>query len=208
MSKITKENRIAQFDEIVKGINRDGLGELREFLIKSDFFTAPASSMFHCNYEGGLFDHSVNVARYATILAKINEVNWGVAPPETESLIVAGLFHDLCKVDTYFETTKYFKPERDWIKYKGYEIKEVLPLGHGPKSLYIVSNFIKLTDDEALAILHHMGFYIQSAHIAYPEGMALQEASKRYLVKLIQCADGCSGMVEATIDYKDLAYKK
>jgi hypothetical protein len=33
-----------------------------------------------------------------------------------------------------------------------------LPYGHGEKSVYIVSGFMRLTRDEAFAIRYHMGF--------------------------------------------------
>jgi hypothetical protein len=33
-----------------------------------------------------------------------------------------------------------------------------LPYGHGEKSVYIISGFMKLTRDEAFAIRYHMGF--------------------------------------------------
>ena len=44
-------------------IKREGAKELLDYLIKSDFFTAPASTQFHSNFEGGLADHSINVYR-------------------------------------------------------------------------------------------------------------------------------------------------
>lgn len=34
----------------------------------------------------------------------------------------------------------------------------MLPYGHGEKSVYIVSGFMRLTRDEAMAIRWHMGF--------------------------------------------------
>ena len=35
-------------------IHREGAAALREYLFKSDFFRAPASTRYHCAYEGGL----------------------------------------------------------------------------------------------------------------------------------------------------------
>ena len=43
-----------QFLELLKTVNREGINELIEFLEKSDFFKAPASTRFHGSYEGGL----------------------------------------------------------------------------------------------------------------------------------------------------------
>ena len=42
-------------------INREGKDELLDWLEHSDFFTAPASTRFHGNHEGGLLEHSLNV---------------------------------------------------------------------------------------------------------------------------------------------------
>ena len=53
-----------RFIEIYKEkIKREGADKLLDFLLSSssDFFTAPASTRFHGNYEGGLLEHSLNV---------------------------------------------------------------------------------------------------------------------------------------------------
>ena len=44
-------------------IKREGADKLLEFIMSpsSDFFTAPASSRFHSNFEGGLCEHSIKV---------------------------------------------------------------------------------------------------------------------------------------------------
>ena len=42
-------------------INRDGSTGMLEWLMRSDFFTAPASTRFHLSEPGGLCKHSVNV---------------------------------------------------------------------------------------------------------------------------------------------------
>ena len=39
-----------------------------------------------------------------------------------------------------------------------YEYDDTLPYGHGEKSVYIISGFMRLTRDEAMAIRWHMGF--------------------------------------------------
>ena len=44
------------------------------------------------------------------------------------------------------------------IPSKTYAVDEDLPYGHGEKSVYILSGFMKLTRDEAFAIRYHMGF--------------------------------------------------
>ena len=51
-----------EFIEIyTKYITRNGAEELLEWLKRTDFFTAPASTKYHCACEGGLVMHSVSV---------------------------------------------------------------------------------------------------------------------------------------------------
>ena len=51
-----------EFIEIYnKYITRQGADELLEWLKRTDFFTAPASSKYHCACENGLVMHSVSV---------------------------------------------------------------------------------------------------------------------------------------------------
>ena len=50
-----------EFIELLKSTNREGMGNLLNFLEKSDFYKAPASTRFHGNYEGGLLEHSLKV---------------------------------------------------------------------------------------------------------------------------------------------------
>ena len=57
-------NAKEEFIQIYKeNIHRDGADAFLEFLEgpHSDFFTAPASTRFHGNMEGGLCEHSVHV---------------------------------------------------------------------------------------------------------------------------------------------------
>ena len=50
-----------QFLELLKSVQREGIEELIKFIENSDFFTAPASTKFHGDYEGGLLEHSLKV---------------------------------------------------------------------------------------------------------------------------------------------------
>ena len=66
MAIITEEDRttlVRQFEKLFSGIKRQGADKLLEFIRKSDFYTAPASTKYHCNYKGGLLEHSMNVYR-------------------------------------------------------------------------------------------------------------------------------------------------
>ena len=50
-----------EYINLLKSTNREGIEKLINFLEKTDFFTAPASTRFHGSYEGGLVEHSLKV---------------------------------------------------------------------------------------------------------------------------------------------------
>lgn len=132
-----------------------GLADLAEWLDKSDFFTAPASTKFHGAYEGGLVEHSLNVYdELQRLLAAYPEIQ-----VSEDSQIIVALFHDICKANMYKKEVKYRKDENGkWETYDAYVSDEKLHYGgHGSKSVFILQNFIKLTPEEAVAINCHMG---------------------------------------------------
>ena len=149
-------------DIFYDNIERDGADRLLEWLEKSDFFTAPASTSRHCAYRGGLCQHSINVyKRFVKLLEGEYGENWSDKVSK-ESVAIMGLLHDVCKVDIYKEDYRNIKDESGtWIKKPYYKLEDSLPYGHGEKSVYIISAFMKLTREEALAINWHMGEYDQ-----------------------------------------------
>ncbi len=154
-----KERFISIYTE---NITRDGSDKLLDFLEnKSDFFTAPASTRYHNAFEGGLFRHSLNV--YDCLCAYMerervkNEYRLKASP---ETIAIVSLLHDLCKVNFYKIGWRNVKNEEtgQWEKQPRYEIHDTLPYGHGEKSVYMISGFMRLTREEAMAIRWHMGF--------------------------------------------------
>lgn len=145
-----------EFLRRVSTISRAGIDTLLAWLDETDFYQAPSSSMFHGNYKGGLVDHLVNVHEELIKLAAF------YAPGEysDESIAVVALFHDLCKVDLYANSTRNVKNELTgvWEKKPFYKKAEVEPFGgHGSKSVYLTMRHIRLTQCEAAAINVHMG---------------------------------------------------
>lgn len=141
-------------------IQREGADKLLEFLQKSDFFTAPASTRYHGACEGGLLAHSLNV--YDCLVDILNRPRmkelYGVEYSD-ETIAIAALMHDVCKVNFYKTSFRNAKDENGkWVSVPYYTIEDNLPYGHGEKSVYIVSGFMRLTRDEAFAIRYHMGF--------------------------------------------------
>ncbi len=159
------EPKTTDKDEFIKiykeKITREGADKLLEFLERSDFFTAPASTRFHGAYEGGLLRHSLNVYEcLVEYLARERvQEKYKLSVSEETAAIVA-LLHDLCKVNIYTVSTRNVKNEQtgQWEKVPFYMIDDKLPYGHGEKSVYMVSGFMRLTREEAMAIRWHMGF--------------------------------------------------
>lgn len=157
------ENLKQEFIDIYKeNITREGADKLLEYLMsdKSDFFTAPASTRFHGAYEGGLLEHSLNVyhclkdylsRERAKTVYKMNY--------SEETIAVAALLHDICKVNFYKVDYRNAKNEQGvWEKVPYYAVDDKLPYGHGEKSVYIITGFMRLSREEAFAIRYHMGF--------------------------------------------------
>lgn len=144
-------------DIFYDNVERDGADKLLEWLEKSDFFTAPASTKRHSSYKGGLCQHSINVyKRFVKLLEMEFGENWQTKV-NPESVAIMGLLHDVCKVNTYVEDVKNVKVDGVWTQKPYYRVEDTLPYGHGEKSVYIISAFMKLTREEALAINWHMG---------------------------------------------------
>ncbi len=145
-----------------ENITRDGADALLDYLEnKSDFFTSPASTRFHGAYAGGLCEHSINV--YDCLQdylqrPRVEELYGLEYSPETVAIVA--LLHDLCKVGCYKPGTRNVKNEAtgQWEKVPTFNFDDPLPYGHGEKSVYIISGFMRLTREEAMAIRWHMGF--------------------------------------------------
>ena len=75
-----------------------------------------------------------------------------------ETLAIAALLHDVCKTNFYKLGTRNVKEDGVWKSVPSYSIEDKLPYGHGEKSVYIISGYMRLTRDEAFAIRYHMGF--------------------------------------------------
>lgn len=151
-------NSKEKFKEIFeKNITRDGAKELLEFLEKTDFFVAPASTQFHSAYEGGLCDHSINVYNRFLNSVKNEYGEKYLEVVSNETIAICGLLHDICKVDTFKSDFKNKKVDGNWVQVPYYTVEDSLPYGHGEKSVYIISGFMKLTREEAMIINWHMG---------------------------------------------------
>ena len=153
----TKERFIEIYNQNIK---REGADKLLDYLCRSDFFTAPASARYHSAYEGGLCEHSLNV--YDCLVSYMNRERVKdeyKVQASGESIAIAALLHDICKIGCYKTSMRNVKDENGkWQSVPYYEFQDPLPYGHGEKSVYIASGYMRLTREEAFAIRYHMGF--------------------------------------------------
>lgn len=149
------------FKNIAKDyIKRKGIDELLDMLDKTDFYTAPASTKYHDSEEGGLVKHSVKVFEelWDEVYNELSIDKHCSDELSEESIAIVALFHDLCKIGYYKTEMRNTKDENGkWVQVPYYTIDDKLPLGHGAKSIILISEYMKLTTDEMLAIMHHMG---------------------------------------------------
>ena len=187
MSEINLEQVSQEFISIYeKNIKREGAKELLDWLKKTDFFTAPASTKFHSACEGGLCFHSINV--YKRFL-KLLDSEYKEDRPKVisdESVAIMALLHDICKVDSYKVDYRNVKVDGEWVKQPFYAFEDNLPYGHGEKSVYMISGFMRLTREEAMGINWHMGGFdkrviggdygLATAFYTYPTAVMLHLA--------------------------------
>lgn len=154
-------------NELIK-IEREGTGDLINFLKGTDFFQAPASSKFHLDYEGGLVEHSWNV--FQILKKKVKEYKLNI---NEDTIRVCALLHDVCKIDYYRKKSVFSPGENQW------EIDHKFPVGHGEKSVIVIQRYMNLTDEEVLAIRWHMVAFDAGIHFGYPTGYSFRDALKK-----------------------------
>ena len=119
--------------------------EFIEYLNNIGFDTCPAAKSHHGNYEGGLYDHSLEVATQLAILTVKLDLEWSCP----ESPWVVGFLHDICKTNDY----KYNFAINNKIEYAPTQD------GHGSKSVEMLQDKFPLTIEEAMCIRYHMGAF-------------------------------------------------
>jgi len=145
-SSMKKKDRVARFTSLMgEAMPYEQVAILRDNLLSLGFFDAPASTKYHGNYPGGLFDHSLLVTESLVMLTRKLGLKW----EHKRSPYIVGMLHDLCKCDQYDR-----KPDGSF-EYR----KNLILTGHGDKSVIIAQKCIDLTGEEMLCIRWHMGAY-------------------------------------------------
>ena len=170
--------RKVQFDKVIDFIENE-----------TSWLKSPASTKYHLCSEGGLLEHSVNVAE--TML----KIRAAIAPDiSVESCVIVALLHDLGKVGIP-GNPQYLvnEPSEKQQKY-GYKPdapyrfnKELTYLSVPVRSLYLASKYIDLSEQEVQAIIYHDGQYVDDNR-----SVATHEEP---LTLLLQYADSWSGFV-------------
>ena len=142
-------------------IKREGASAFLEYLCssKSDFFTAPASTRFHGNYAGGLVEHSLNVYYcLQDYLSRDRVKEQYQMNYSQETIALVALLHDVCKINVYRQEQRNKKVNGTWVQVPYYEFDDPMPYGHGEKSVYMITPYMKLSREESFAIRYNMGF--------------------------------------------------
>lgn len=159
---------IQRFEELLMSTGREGMDKLIQFIRKSDFYTAPASTRFHSCHEGGLLEHSMFV--YECMVEMLKVPPWLELGIKDENIIISALLHDLCKTyfyDVEFRNKKVYSEngsksdaagKYDWESIPSYVVNDQFPYGHGEKSVLMIESYIRLETAERYAIRWHMGF--------------------------------------------------
>ena len=177
-----EEEMKEEFLRLLRSTNREGIEELIDFIEKTDFYRAPASTRYHAAYEGGLLEHSLSV--YKILKEKVKNLPIEIEVKE-DTLIIIALLHDICKVNFYKVDYRNAKNSfGEWEKVPYYTVEDTIPYGHGEKSVMMLSEYIKLTVEEKYCIRWHMGFSepkelygtLGQAFKKYPLALLLNEA--------------------------------
>ena len=172
-NKMEEINYQQKFEELFcTHIKREGAQQLLEWLKKTDFFSAPASTKYHCACQHGLVMHSISV--FETMAERFFEEG-----DSMESFAICGLLHDVCKAQFYKVSSRNVKNSETgrWEPQPYYAIEDQFPYGHGEKSVFLIERFLRLKPSEAVAIRWHMGGFDEAARGG---SFAISQAYERY----------------------------
>lgn len=161
-----------------------------EWLRTTDFYTCPASTIYHNAYPSGLVHHTLLVVQKIVEISKLESFKDYV---RLEDAILVAMIHDWCKIGLYDPYIKNVKNNDTgkWEAVSAYKYKDspMSNFGHGVSSMFLAQQYFKLSVEEALAVRWHMGW----TRVVESEMNELQHANETYpLVHLLQFADQLS----------------
>lgn len=156
-----------RIEKLLMSTGREGVENLLVSMEDCGFYTAPCSTKYHLAKEGGLAEHSLNVLEIAD---KLREVLYPDLP--VDSVVICALLHDLGKAGQfgkpgYVPNMLKGRPTKANPDPKPYQSTatpyssnpDLLYIDHEIRSIQIISQYIKLTEEENWAILMHNGMY-------------------------------------------------
>lgn len=184
-----------------------GADQLLEWIKGSDFFIAPASTMYHMSCRYGLLKHSLNVYKR---LVKFVTQEYGEENIEKElgvdksGLALIALCHDLCKANCYITEMRNVKDETGtWVKEPYYKYSPAFEYGHGSKSVMIIQNFIQGLDLNILSsIRFHMYGGSEYGNAPFREDIALRACEDMNIVYWTQVADAAATYLDEKREMK------
>lgn len=171
-------------------VRKEQFKTLCDFFEKeTEWLRAPASTKFHLCREFGLLEHSCNVAE---TMLKIKAV---LAPEiSDESCVIVALLHDLGKAGMPGNPQYVVNEPTERQRKYGYPAStpyrfnnDLTYLSVPVRSLYLALQYIKLTEEEAQAIVYHDGQYVEDNRSV--------ATNEKPLTLLLQYADNWSGFV-------------
>lgn len=150
-------------DLLHKALDRDEHEIVIKYMEENNYFEDPASTRYHLSCKGGLARHSLIMYRETAKIVDNYRKEIGLVEIQESSVIIACLFHDLCKAGKYKEEIRNIKSEQGyWTQVPYYTVKGETErsdfYGHGSGSVIILLQLgIELNRQEIEAIAHHMG---------------------------------------------------
>lgn len=152
---------------------------------ETDFYEAPASTIYHESFPHGLLYHTMSVYNNMLELRKAKKF----AQTDVASAALCCLTHDWCKIGLYESYKRNVKNEQtgQWEQKDAYRRGSFPhPLGHGAASMFMAMKTFNLTEEECAAIRWHMSMFNVSSN----EVNEYQQACEDYpLVHLVQFSD-------------------
>ena len=160
-----KNNNEIRFMELLAKLNID-LTDISKLLDQVDYFNKPASAQYAGAYPGGLCEYALKSAHELGVLCNA----YFPGRYTEEDVIKVALFKDFYKATMYEGYMKNVKNDLtgNWESVPAFRIREGT---HRPvygdfalSSYFQIKNFISLTDEQSLAIVHSTGNFPPDIH--------------------------------------------
>ena len=159
-----KNSNEIRFMELLTKLNID-LTEVTKLLDRVDYFNKPASAQYNGAYPGGLCEYALRFAHELGILCNA----YFPGRYSEEDVIKVALFKDIYRATMYEQYQKSFKDDTgEWVNVLAFRTKDSVNrevFGDLALSSYFqIKNFISLTDEQSLAIIHSTGNFPPDIH--------------------------------------------